>query len=687
MMMAERPAGDVLPLRKLQLFETGVGYFERKGAARPGKRMALPLPAAHLDDALKSLVILDASGSARIHGIEFESAMSEGMARAMAGLPSEAGAPLHYADLLESLSGAKVEVRFAGKRVRGRLVDVEGPFVQPVKKGENDNEDQTATPKANPEQPPSYYTLLVLGDDDGLRRISTLQVEAIRPLDTGAADRLDAAGQALSDQAARHQQSLQVQVGGTGQLALGYIAETPVWRTTYRVVLDEDAPRGQLQGWALVHNDTDESWNDVSIELVNGQPASFLHPLAAPRYARRELITPDDELSTVPQLAGTTVDRMWADGEPAYGVGGIGMSGYGRGEGGSAAGSVGHGMVGSAVGVGSTVSLGDLAELAKASSEEAGALFVYRVSDPVDLEAHHSALLPIVQQSIEAESITWFEPGDHEGLSAVRLVNSTGQTLPPGTVSFFGHGGFAGESVLDRVGPGERRFVGYGRELDVELTRSRQVLQQRPVNVRLAGEQLQESYVEKVALTLTLDNRSRRAQRTYVGLDLPRNAKLEGDGKVELDFDLSSQTPLAATVVEPGETVTHRLRAEVPGHRTHALELEALRSLLDRGGLDETIAGPIRTARDHLERATKLDAAARADGATLDIIEADLERLRKNLVALGKAGASKIAKDKLSRALLHKEARVEELRQSIERGQAKARRAREQMLAALSVLD
>jgi hypothetical protein len=49
---------------------------------------------------------------------------------------------------------------------------------------------------------------------------------------------------------------------------------------------------GLLQGWALLHNDTDEDWRGGRVELVNGRPDSFLFPVAAPRYARRELVPP-----------------------------------------------------------------------------------------------------------------------------------------------------------------------------------------------------------------------------------------------------------------------------------------------------------------------------------------------------------------------------------------------------------
>ena len=81
-----------------------------------------------------------------------------------------------------------------------------------------------------------------------------------------------------------------------------------------------------------------------SSSSVNGRPDSFLYPLAAPRYARRKLETPPDELYTVPQLLDTTVDNLWGDeiGD-SFGAGGLGLSGVGEGGGGRGEG-IGHGQ-------------------------------------------------------------------------------------------------------------------------------------------------------------------------------------------------------------------------------------------------------------------------------------------------------------------------------------------------------
>ena len=75
-----------------------------------------------------------------------------------------------------------------------------------------------------------------------------------------------------------------------------------------------------------------------------------------------------------------------------------------------------------------------------------------------------------MQKNVEVEALAWFNDAGATARSAVRFRNSTGQTLPAGTLAVFAAGGFAGEAALDRLKPGERRFVQFGNELDAEVT-------------------------------------------------------------------------------------------------------------------------------------------------------------------------------------------------------------------------
>jgi hypothetical protein len=63
-------AAPSLPLERVRLYEIGVGYFERVGAVGDAT-VTLPVPASHLDVALKTLVIFSGDGPARVGGVEF----------------------------------------------------------------------------------------------------------------------------------------------------------------------------------------------------------------------------------------------------------------------------------------------------------------------------------------------------------------------------------------------------------------------------------------------------------------------------------------------------------------------------------------------------------------------------------------------------------------------------------------
>src|SRR5207245_3009607 len=79
---------------------------------------------------------------------------------------------------------------------------------------------------------------------------------------------------------------------GKRAVRVGYILETPVWKTSYRLALDPKE-KPFLQGWAVVENTTDEDWKNVSLALVSGRPISFIQDLYQPLYATRPVVVPE----------------------------------------------------------------------------------------------------------------------------------------------------------------------------------------------------------------------------------------------------------------------------------------------------------------------------------------------------------------------------------------------------------
>jgi hypothetical protein len=654
---------SILPLRSLRLYETGVGYFERSGGVDPQSATSLPVPAGHLDDALKSMVILSADGKTKVQALEFGSSMSKGMARALAGLPTQGDPAIRYRDLLVSLKGASLVLTTAHGTTSGRLIEVtdEPPEEKPKTEKKEEGKAEEASVAAVVDPGSARLGLLVLTDTGEVKRFRSSEILSVKPSDPAFATRIGAALDALSTRSAQTTRPLRLLADAGGKVTFGYVAETPIWRSTYRLIVGEDGKNGRLQGWALLHNDTDEDWKSVRLELVNGRPDSFLFPLAAPRYSRRSLLHPDEPLSTVPQLLDSTPDSMWGD--DGIGLGDIGTIGHGSGTGSGMGYGSGHGRLsgsgsgGGGVGSSNVLSVGNLAELAPATGVEAGALFTYTVGTPVSLAARSSSLVPFLEQPVTVDAVTWIDGPSGTPRSAVRFLNGTGQTLPAGTIAFFGAGGFSGESTLDRLKPGERRFLSFGADLDAELTEKKTKITETPKRLTFDHDVLEEHFLRSSELTWEIENRGGTTRAVYVVLHLDRNAKVEGAD--ELDFDTAASRPVAVFRVEAKKRVSRVFTAtEGLSRRTSfsAVTAERLLKLAAETDLPATERGVATEAaarQGELEASHKEVEALRGE---IHATEKDLERLREHLRAMGgEKGATGGGQNPFVKRILEKE--------------------------------
>src|SRR3954466_6422953 len=65
-------AGAPLPVRRVVLYKSGIGYFERVGRVRNDQSVAIDFNSAQLDDVLKSLTAIDL-GNGRVTGVSYNS--------------------------------------------------------------------------------------------------------------------------------------------------------------------------------------------------------------------------------------------------------------------------------------------------------------------------------------------------------------------------------------------------------------------------------------------------------------------------------------------------------------------------------------------------------------------------------------------------------------------------------------
>lgn len=93
--------------------------------------------------------------------------------------------------------------------------------------------------------------------------------------------------------------------GEPHELTVGYLAETPLWRPSYRLVVG-DKGEAVLQAWGIVQNQSGEDWEDVEVVLVAGAPIAFESTLGEPVIPRRPVVTDSGEvINAVPEGATT----------------------------------------------------------------------------------------------------------------------------------------------------------------------------------------------------------------------------------------------------------------------------------------------------------------------------------------------------------------------------------------------
>jgi hypothetical protein len=303
---AEESSAAKLPVRRVILYKTGVGYFEHLGQVRGDQKVQIDFTSSQLNDVLQSLTVLDLNGG-RIAGVNYNSEAPLSQRLGMLRLPLEEKTDL--SKFYAALRGARLEVRSGTSVITGRLLSVER---KTRVSGGTTLEVDLAT---------------LVTDAGEVRSVEITPAVSVRLAERDVTQEV---GRYLSLLASVRQEDLRrmtIATNGTGerQLYVSYISEVPVWKTTYRIVLpSKNESEPLLQGWAIVDNTVGEDWSNVELSLVAGAPQSFIQQLSQPYYARRPVVPLPQNAELVPQthegamlggagrLSGTVFDQSGA---------------------------------------------------------------------------------------------------------------------------------------------------------------------------------------------------------------------------------------------------------------------------------------------------------------------------------------------------------------------------------------
>lgn len=646
---------DPLPLREVVLFSSGVGYFGRAGEVGGAgeSTFSLPFRAAQVNDVLKSLVIFDTAGGVRPVTFATKDAASRSLSQSGVAVNSEAS----LGQLLRQFQGAQVRLETRDGAVEGRILSVQT-------KAAVDQQNRTV-----------QFEILNVLSAGGLRAIPLDSVTQAALLDANLnrqlQENLDTSASQNDD--SKREVQLHFAPGNRRSVRAGYLLETPVWKTSYRLVLDgANASPPFLQAWGLVENTTDDNWRGVRLSLVSGRPISFIQDLYQPLYIPRPVVEPQLVGSPTPQLYGEAVNAppppAAAPLSSASATSARGSDRVTRESGAARQRRESNSFAADISAESENRTLrADLAQslaltAAQAQGGERGELFEYAIAQPVTLAKNQAAMVPIVSQPIDGQRVSIYNPAASPlVLSGFRLKNNTKLRLAGGPLTVFQEGVYAGDAQIGTLGPGDERLISYAvdGELVPAVTGSER---SQTTNIVAKAGVLSVTRRLSRLVTYTFRNKGESTKKVLVQQPIEAGYSLaEPKGAVEKTADEYR----FVVEVPASKSVEFKVTTQRPLGQKIALlniELDALVSYAREGTASAALQ---KALQDLVARRRAINAlAGRRAGleAELAAIDAEQSRIRQNMAQLNRESA--LYKQYVAK-LTAQEKQVEEARASI----------------------
>lgn len=659
-----------LPVRRVVLYKTGVGYFEHLGKVRNRQDVTIRFTSAQLDDVLKSLTTMDL-GKGQITGISYNSVAPLSQRLGALRIPLDAQATGFQ--LLGALRGARVEVGSGAGAISGRVLSVE-QRQQQGRGGESRLVD----------------LLSIVTDAGDLRTFEMTPAVHVRIADRELRQEvgryLDLVG-STRDQDAR---SMVISTNGTGErpLFVSYISEVPIWKTTYRLVLPSKN-KPLLQGWAIVDNTIGEDWQNVELSLVAGAPQSFIQQISQPYYGRRPVVPMPPNVLLSPQThqatltGGPPVESLTEAVTVLPAAPMRSRSGFAGGAPGGVVGGVVGGLPAAPPPPPTAAEVYDrISQVqAAASGNELGDLFEYRLKEPVTLRKNESALVPIVNAEIDVEKVSLWNRNNGSGrpLRALWLKNSTGLTLDGGTMTIIDGDAFAGEGLIDPLKPGERRLVSYAADLGTLVDARVTSTPERIFRVRARDGVLTQESEERASWTYRVRNENTTPTTLVIEHQLRPGWKLQ-PGQSPVETTLNAER--FRVVLEPKAESTLVVQEIRPGHAQIMVGDidETLMARIAQSGVSATaLEAALKPVIDKKTELASIERRLQGLQQQREAIVRDQERLRENMKALRGSAEEKQLLQRYTRQLDEQETRLETLQQEIAAATAARDKAREEL--------
>jgi hypothetical protein len=648
--VSETDPGAKLPIRKVILYSNGVAYIERRGMVSGDAEINLSFKQSQVDDVLKSMLVLDL-GQGRIGAVSYNSSLpaSARTAEIPFSVESRSSNGGGISQVLAQLQGAKVIVTSTRGTATGAILTVE----------------QRTIP-ATRDTPGGITHFLVIASESGeISNFDLAEVRSVKLLDDGTRRDVNEFANATASTRRRDAKTITVTSEGSGQreMIVSYTIAAPIWKTTYRVVLDEQG-KPFFQGWAIIDNVSEEDWKDVRLSLISGTPISFIQPIQKPLYRYRPVVPIPQDLNLQPQVYdehGNTqqVGQNEAGASTADSAGGriqtsittqslLSLPNNSRsvqnlsiqGASGGQNSYVLDGVANS-TSVSGALTSGNSGVVANATGEEIGDLFEYRIDQPVTVMRDRSALIPIVQTKMDGERVSIFNEAaarQQRPMSGMLLKNLTSLTFENGSLTVIDRDAYAGEALMERLKPNEQRLISFALDLGTLVTVDSREDREPAKIVKVVNGVLQVHYFQSDKKIYKVANQTDRKKVLYIEHPVRKNWTLSETASAKPDYTTNRY---------------YRFRVELEPFGKQDVTVAENQGLMDTYSLSQISSADLSlfVSRRYIEESTRVKMAKLIDlrmqinqienrlesfDDEIEKIEEDQKRLRENIETLSK---------------------------------------------------
>lgn len=604
----QAPRAEV-PVSSVVLFSSGVGYFEHSGTIRGGTSTELRFRATQMNDVIKSLVLQDLDGG-KVGSITYPS--QDPLSKTLKSFQVDITSNPSVAQLLNQLRGSRITVQAQGERIAGTILGVE------------------MRAKAGP-TPDAIAELPVLNVVSGgtIRSIDLQTVTSLTLDDTQLQDELTKALTSLGQSRDQDKKPVIINFMGSGDrhVKVAYVVEAPVWKTSYRLLLDDK--QAHIQGWGVVENQTESDWNNVSLSLVSGRPISFRMDLYSPIYLQRPLVEPEQYAQLKPQI------YLRGLREAADSV--AGPPGLQRRIGYDAQGKPIANRLSEMVVTGTASGLNAAASVeSQATGQQLGELFEFTVRN-VTLARQKSAMIPIVTDAIQAERVSIYNANvlAANPLNGIRLRNTTGKSLLQGPVTIFDHELYAGDARIGDLPAGQERLLSYGVDLETIVNAGNEKAAEHAVTSKIVRGVLQVDWRKQTSRDYVAENKSDRPRTLIIEHPIIQGWKLFDS---PTPYETTNEVHRFRVELPAGKKVTTTIKQEWIYNQAYALAQETPTSLLTytrSGEISRSVRAAIEKAIELKQKAQDLAAQADLRGKRIAEISGEQVRIRENMKTIG----------------------------------------------------